>query len=321
MQLLVQLILAILILFGGNLGYSQNLPDNAVQREGVLRALASKSASLHELRAFVCDGTGYVAHTDAMLALVQEPIREEARKMAFKFHIIGEGKRLKISLDFLNQDGSIKRSEIYYQDDERLILVEKSAESQANIIPRSNIKVGDGIFNVCPLFFENSFVSGNINEFGLPALDVDTLANEELWKLASNRVAAVTRDDERNLVAVLESDKSSAKITFAHSKTGGRELAIENVKFFRANDSLLSELRVMAARNIEPIGRIATKMELDTYVPLTGSEILTHVATWHYEIERISLNPALSGEMLAFDPLEVDRIWDAESAVWIPVPR
>lgn len=164
------------------------------------------------------------------------------------------------------------------------------------------------------------FLHPSVDELGIRALTPEILSSKDAWAplLATLRKVKVVMEGTIPTIT-MERENDVIIVGFTRSPYAEElwpsELAVKNKK-----GGLIAKVRVIEFLKDPALPGIPKMLSMETYAaPETDPTHSIHLATWNYDVAKLSVGGAIDKDELSFDPSSVREIWD--KGVHIVVPR
>ena len=178
------------------------------------------------------------------------------------------------------------------------------------------------IFDQIVPLFGFSFLSTSSTDRGIFPLTIQSLTQPALWNeiLSEDSLDAISNAGDKVLTTV-KNKNNWWNVTLIKSQTpSGLSYLPSEIAFYthvNGKDSLVRKLVIEHSIFKDGVGPIVTKASLEYYH--VAPDFL--VATYHYDLDQVDINPSIPENTFPFDPSLVDKIYDAQSKTLIEVPR
>lgn len=313
------LILTLALLVGRAINAGEAEPLDIVRSE-----LVATQALFAKLTAYEAQGTILITRDEEPLKRWVDASKvEQMKTQHLSFHVWAKGDALKVQLDTLNPDKSIRGSTISFLDSKKLVYVVSGARSRGSILTRGATVGNDNIYDDCPAFLEYAFLCPSISSLpGLPALVPANLGGKSRWMDVIGKVSSCARTNDGAVKAwITGKDGGYSSVIYASLPDVPQKLYPKEIEFFNLDKSLNRTIKILKYCETKDFGRIADSVQIDAYGKLPGGNENVHQTTWVINFARITPNGEINDDAVAFDPAGVDELWDEEHHQLINVPK
>ena len=213
----------------------------------------------------------------------------------------------------------MNRTEVYYLNHRRVIWADNG--NGFSITPHVLAEgKSNGLFNVCPAFFEDSFLNLDITYAGIPALLATDLGSNERWTKVVQSLQSAQIGSDDHVYATMAGTEGRSTIELVKQLNSTNDYQVASLSFFAevAKDVTVErKIDVLDVSNDKNLGSIGKIFRMNIYDP--PSEVPS--VTWEYTVTDVKLNCLIDADALQFNPRAVTTINDAEKGCYIAAAK
>ena len=225
---------------------------------------------------------------------------------------------MKETIERLDEAGKVIQTEVYYLDKEQVIWVNdyNGLTFKSFALTEKN----NGLFNICPAFFQDSFLRLDITYSGIPALLVSDLGSKERWAKVVEHLQDAQIGSDGHVYAAISGTEGHSSIELVKQPNSANDYQVASLSFFANLAKDVTEERrinVLDVSSENTLGNVGKTFKMNIYIAQTEVPQFT----WEYTITDMKVNCPVDAESLQFDPLSVKTMDDAEKGCYVTAAK